>query len=327
MFKILLICISLITQIEASVSLAAHNNTMVKKMIEKIHQEHHIPKAWLTEQFNNLKLNDAVLNLMQKPFEAKPWAQYQHMMITKTRIDNGKTFMLKNQAVIQNYEKKYRIPGSIVSAIIGIETSYGRNKGNFNILEALSTLAFYYTPRSQYFYSETVSLLRYAYQNNLDINSIKSSYAGAVGIPQFMPSNIEKYGMHHGSKGKIDIYNNHHDAIASVFNYLKTKGQWAVGQPVMKKLNLPKDKAEKLQALLANTRLLKVDKHIQAMFNLRKDAPSWLIKLQQQDGSYAYYRVYQNFRAIMKYNNSVHYSSAVYQLSTKIAYKAAAETQ
>tara|TARA_B100001989_G_C24543455_1_gene469093 strand:+ start:343 stop:1230 length:888 start_codon:yes stop_codon:yes gene_type:complete len=291
---------------------------MVRNLITRINHEQKIPKPWLEKQFKELKLNESVLNLMQKPLEGKPWAAYKSMIISQTRVNNGKQFINKHQPVLKSYEQKYKIPASVVTAIIGIETSYGRNKGNFNVLEALSTLAFYYTPRSQYFYQETVALLTYAYKHKLDIDKIKSSYAGAIGIPQFMPSNIEKYGIKHNTKGKVNLYSNTDDAIASVFNYLKVNGQWQPDQPVMRKVRLSDSKRKALQEMLADTRMLKVDKKIEQLFNLRHHNQSWLIKLQQKNGDYEYFRVFHNFKAIMRYNNSVHYSSAVFQLSEKL---------
>ena len=308
----------LFTQPFATVSLESHKNVMVKKLIQKMNTEEKIPKTWLESQFNQLKLNESVLNLMQKPLEGKPWHAYKTMMVSKNRVRGGQVFVTQNKAVLNMYEKKFQVPASVVSAIIGIETSYGQNKGDFNVLEALSTLAFYYTPRSQFFYEETKSLLSYAYRHNIDINAIKSSYAGAIGIPQFMPSNIEKYGIKHKKTGQVNLYSNTNDAIASVFNYLKTNGQWQPNQPVMKKLNLGKEKKGSLKKMLAETRMLKVNRKLEQYFNLKKDAPSWLIKLQKADGDYDYYRVYHNFRVIMRYNNSIHYSSAVYTLSQRL---------
>lgn len=314
---ITLICLSSVYS-SASVSLESQKNVMVRNLITKINKEHKIPKPWLENQFKQLKLNESVLNLMQRPLEGKPWAAYKSMIISKTRVSNGKKFVNKHQTILKSYEREYKIPASVVTAIIGIETSYGQNKGDFNVLEALSTLAFYYTPRSQYFYQETIALLTYAYKNKMDINQIKSSYAGAVGIPQFMPSNIEKYGIKHNTKGKVNLYSNTDDAIASVFNYLKVNGQWQPHQPVMRKIKLSDSKRKALREMMSETRMLKVDRKVEQYFNLRHDKQSWLIKLQQKNGDYDYYRVFHNFRAIMRYNNSVHYSSAVYQLSEKL---------
>ena len=298
----------------AAISLEPKNNRMVKQMIAHTHKKHNIPQDWLVSQFESLSLNESCLSLMQKPFETKPWMTYKKMMLSKNRIQNGKHFINQYKSTFDLYESQYKIPSSVVAAIIGIETSYGSNKGDFHVLEALTTLALYYTPRSQFFYEETVSLLDYAYHNQLDLGSVKSSYAGAIGIPQFMPSNIKLYGKHHGTKGRLDIYDNHHDAIASVFNYLKKNGQWQPNQPVMKPLNLNTEKRNKIIELSGSQRLLPVTPDIEKTFNLRPAKQSWIIKLQTGDNQISLYRVFPNFRSIMRYNNSIHYSSAVYAL-------------
>ena len=302
----------------ASVSLEPAKNRMVKQLVKEVHQNHKIPETWLNTQFQDLKLNESVLNLMQKPFEAKPWTSYERLMLSQKRIHSGQTFMLQHRDVLNYYEAKYQIPASVVSSIIGIETSYGTNKGNFNGLEALTTLAFYYTPRSQFFRGEMISLLRYAYKNQIATKDIKSSYAGAVGIPQFMPSNIDLYGKHHGKTGKLDLYNDPNDAIASVFNYLKVVGRWKPNQAVMKRLDLPKQQHQSLLKMMGDTRMLPVTKSIEQHYNLRHQPKTWIIKLQTSDHEYALYRVFENFKSIMSYNNSVHYSSAVYELSKRL---------
>lgn len=319
MFKSLIFLALLFPQINAAVSLEAKDNRMVQNMISDVNKKYNIPKDWLAQQFVSLKMNERVLNLMQRPFESKPWYHYKKMMLSDRRIENGKRFMHQHETTLEKYEKKYQVPASVVSSIIGIETSYGTNKGDFHVLEALATLSFYYTPRSEFFYNETVSLLRYAFNHNILLNRIKSSYAGAIGIPQFMPSNIDKYAVAHERPGHIDIYNNTTDAIASVFNYLKKSGKWQPGQPVMRKLVLNSEKSKLLNAELGNKRLLEVTPMVVERYNLRPGQRSWLIKLETADGHWEYYRVFQNFKAIMRYNNSIHYSSAVFQLSQRLA--------
>lgn len=310
----------LFAPLQAAVSLEAKDNRMVQNLITDVHTKHNIPKEWLAQQFASLKMNDQVLNLMQRPFEAKPWHQYKKMMLSERRIQNGHRFMQEHASTLAYYEKHYHVPANIVTAIIGIETSYGQNKGDFNVLEVLTTLSFYYAPRSNFFYNETVALLRYAFKHHVSLNKIKSSYAGAIGIPQFMPSNIDKYAVAHKKNETSDIYNNTPDAVGSVFNYLKKNGKWDAGQPVMRKLILNKEKSLKLNTELADKRLLEVTPNVIERYNLRPGPRSWLIRLETAEGRWEFYRVFQNFRAIMRYNNSIHYSSAVFQLAQKLSH-------
>lgn len=321
MFRLMIILGLSFNLAMASVSLAPRDNRMVKQMIAKVHQKYNIPVPWLEHQFQSLNMNESCLKLMQKPFEAAPWMKYKAMMLSQKRIASGHAFLKQHQETFQYYESQYQIPAAVVAAIIGIETSYGHNKGDFHVLEALATLALYYTPRSQFFYDETISLLDYAYHHDLDLNTVKSSYAGAVGIPQFMPSNIKRFGKHHGHKGQLDLYNNTEDAIASVFNYLKESGHWQPQQPTIKKLPLPAEKHTEMLEAIGSKRLLLVTPDIEHRFNLKPAEKSWIIKLQTDPGTYRFYRVFHNFRSIMSYNNSVHYSAAVIELAQHLDHR------
>ena len=230
MWFLLLLCI--FNQTYASVSLEPARNRMVKQLVQEVHKKHQIPTSWLNQQFKGLALNELSLNLMQRPFEAKPWYQYRQLLVSPKRVQNGTQFMRTYHSVLQNYEKRYHIPASIVAAIIGIETSYGENMGDFITLEALSTLAFYYTPRSDYFRSEAIELLRYAYNHKIATATIKGSYAGAIGIPQFMPSSYNHYAVPgQAQQTSINLFSNHDDAIMSVANFLRDAG-WQRNQPV-----------------------------------------------------------------------------------------------
>jgi membrane-bound lytic murein transglycosylase B len=300
------------------VSLEPSRNRMVKQLIKDVHKQHRIPVEWLNQQFEGLQLNEASLNLMQRPFEAKPWHQYRQLLVSQKRVKGGREFIQKHKAVLGRYEAKYQIPASVVTAVIGIETSYGQNKGDFNVLEALSTLGLYYTPRSSYFRSEAVELLRYAFANQLSTKNIKGSYAGAVGIPQFMPSNIARYGRQHTQEGVVDLIGNTDDAIVSVFHYLSKHGRWQPNEPVMRKLQLSPDQANHLSKRMGEQRMLPVDRSLEHMLNLRHASKSWIIRLEHAPNQYHFYRVFRNFKSIMSYNNSVHYSSAVYQLSQSL---------
>lgn len=297
------------------VSLEPSRNRMVKQLIKDVHKQYRIPMEWLNQQFDGLQLNEASLNLMQRPFEAKPWHQYRQLLVSQKRIVSGREFMQKHKAVLAKYETKYQIPASVVTAVIGIETSYGQNKGDFNVLEALSTLGLYYTPRSHYFRSEAVELLKYAFTHQLSTKNIKGSYAGAVGIPQFMPSNIARYGRQHTQEGVVNLIDNTDDAIVSVFHYLSKHGRWQPNEPVMKQLSLNQDQSRHLSKKMDALRMLPVDRALENMLNLRHTSKSWIIRLEYAPNQYRFYRVFRNFKSIMSYNNSVHYSSAVYQLS------------
>lgn len=259
-----------------------------KEFIQQMVQKHHFNRDHLTHLFNTLHPNEKILNSMNAPFEKKPWGFYRNFFLTPDRIDLGAVYLKKNHRALMKMQKKYGIPASIITAIIGVETEYGTHLGKYPVLSTLYTLGFYYPPREKFFRKELAQYLILTRDNHLQTKTIKGSYAGALGIPQFMPSSYRHFGVSYEKNHSVNLFDQD-DAIASVANYFHKNG-WKPHQPI----------AEELES-----------KHE----HIASDAKRIMLPL--KDGQ-QYWAIYRNFNVIMSYNHNVVYAMAVYQLSQAI---------
>jgi membrane-bound lytic murein transglycosylase B len=152
--------------------------------------------------------------------------------VTESRIAEGADFWRRNAAVLARATATHGVPEEIIVAIIGVETVYGRQMGNWRVIDALSTLAFDYAPRADYFREELEQYLLFTREQGLDVFSVRGSYAGAIGIPQFMPTSLRRYAVDFNGDGHIDLSRSSADAVGSVANFLKEHG-WQAGEPVL----------------------------------------------------------------------------------------------
>ncbi len=259
-----------------------------KEFIQQMVLKHDFNRVYLNHLFNTLHPNEKILDSMNAPFEKKPWNFYRNFFLTSERIDLGAAYLKKNHRALMKMQKKYGIPASIITAIIGVETEYGTHLGKYPVLSTLYTLGFYYPPREKFFRKELAQYLILTRDNHLQTKTIKGSYAGALGIPQFMPSSYRHFGVSYEKNHSVNLFDQD-DAIASVANYFHKNG-WKPNQPI----------AEELESK---------HQHI--------DANAKRIMLPTKDGK-QYWAIYRNFNVIMSYNHNVVYAMAVYQLSQAI---------
>jgi membrane-bound lytic murein transglycosylase B len=265
-----------------------------------------------------------IVELMNTPGESKPWYQYRQNFLTEGTIQRGLRFKNQYADSLRRAEQIYGVPQSIILGILGIETGFGANKGNFITRDALSTLAFAYPRRAQYFQDELAALIAWTYQDGRPTASVLGSYAGAIGYPQFMPSNINRYGVDFDANGHIDLSNSAVDAIGSIANYLAQNG-WRRAQPIAYRAYYA---GENPDAVIAKP------------FELQRTKPYAYLKQQgfkvlnrqlaiddlemvnaiQLEDSYdpIYYLIYPNFHVITSYNNSRMYAAAVWLLGEEI---------
>ena len=206
----------------------------VRRFIRDMVERHGFVESELVTLFSRLTRVEPVLTAIATPAEIKVWPDYRAIFINAKRIEAGLAFWKAHQRTLARAEKRYGVPAEIIVAIIGVETSYGRNPGRWRVVEALATLAFDYPPRASFFRSELEHYLLLARDADVDVFSVRGSYAGAIGIPQFMPSSLRRYAVDFDRDGRIDLSRNNADAIGSVGNYLKQHG-WRSGQPVQRK--------------------------------------------------------------------------------------------
>jgi membrane-bound lytic murein transglycosylase B len=262
----------------------------------------------------------AILEAMERPAEkAKLWYEYRPIFLNERRIQEGTQFWLAHRQELDRASVSSGVPPEILAAILGVETYYGRLTGNYRVLDALATLAFDYPPRSKFFKDELTQYLLLTRELHLDPLSLKGSYAGAMGAPQFMPSNYRRYAVDADADGRIDLWSNWADVCASIGNYLKEHG-WSEGEPVLSEATVDPTKAAELDghklALEDTVGSLKA-KGVDFDSSLSDDAPALLIAADEADG--VHWRVgYNNFYAITRYNHSALYAMAVYELGNAV---------
>ncbi|MGH8498741.1 MAG: lytic murein transglycosylase B, partial [Methylococcales bacterium] len=203
----------------------------VKAFIEKMAADRKFSREYLIELFKKVRIQDAVIRAMTRPAEAKPWHVYRTIFVTDRQIDSGVEFLRQNASSLAEAEHQSGVPAEIIVAIIGIETRYGDNSGSFRVIDALSTLAFDYPERSQFFTGELEHFLILCREERIDPLQPLGSYAGAMGIPQFMPSSFRKFAKDADNDGRRDIWSSNRDAIGSVANYFNKHG-WVKDAPV-----------------------------------------------------------------------------------------------
>lgn len=269
----------------------------------------------LNAAISQAKYQPVIIQTMTKPYESKPWWQYRNLFITTSRIDAGLNFFLQYEGVLRRAQQELGVPPEIICAIIGVETFYGRNMGTWSVLDALYTLGFNYPPRESYFSREFANFVKLARREGWALQSVRGSYAGAMGMGQFMPSSYLSYAIDFDGDGHVDLFANPVDAIGSVANYFKAHG-WKAGMGIYYPALVPADQAEALKARewnLTGRELYAAG--VSTKVNLSPDTPMRLFSYQLEDGTISYGVGLNNFNTIMKYNKSPLYARAVYELS------------
>lgn len=282
----------------------------------------------LISQFAQTRPNATVLKLIQPPASPlqRSWERYRPRFLNERRIDGGVAFWQENAVQLAKASALYGVPEEIIVAIIGVETEYGRNTGGFRVFEALSTLAFNYPRRAEFFRTELEQFLLLARENNLDPMAVKGSFAGAIGIPQFMPGSQRRYAVDFDGDQRVDLGNSVDDAIGSVARFLEQHG-WQAGQPIaVPAMTASTPEAELIEAGLRPS--LKVadlaGKGIRA--NINPQATAALIDLVSPGRETEYWLGFENFYVITRYNRSSFYAMSVFQLGEEIRGRMCAST-
>jgi membrane-bound lytic murein transglycosylase B len=256
-----------------------------------------------------------------------PWYKYRKIFMTDARINGGVKFWQENEPALTAVEKKTGVPAEIIIAIIGVETFYGQKTGNHRVIDALSTLAFAYPPRSKFFLGELENFLLLCRDEHINPLEPVGSYAGAMGMPQFMPGSFRAYAADFNNDKHRDIWHNNGDVIASVANYF-VRHQWQTGQAIAIPVSATD---EKYKTVLNGD--LKPDLRLSELESLNltisRSLPSGtkvkLLAFEQesfgQKPGEELWAGLDNFYVITRYNHSPLYAMAVYQLSLSILNK------
>ncbi len=282
--------------------------------------------AALLRVFAQVRTQPKVVAAMSRPLVAPPkWHEYFPQFLSPSRVEGGVAFWRDNAAALARAQTEFGVPAEVIVAIIGVETFYGRNTGSYRVIDALSTLAFDYPRRAEYFRGELKQFLRLAREQGISPLEPQGSFAGAIGLPQFMPGSIRAYAVDFDGDGRIDLAGDVVDAIGSVGNYLARHG-WQPGQPVMQVVAPDPETQDRISRLLdggmtERRGLAAWVRDGVVGFEIPDDLapdPAGMVLLELPADS-SYWLVYNNWYVLTRYNRSRLYASAVWQLAQAVS--------
>lgn len=288
----------------------------VEGFIQQMHTKYDIPALRLRQVIGQAMQQKRVLELVQKPAEGKPWSEYRPIFITEKRIDAGLAFWNEHTELLQQAEADYGVPPEIIVAIIGVETFYGTRMGTFPVLDTLVTLGFDYPKRSSFFRGQLEHFLLLSHEEGLDPTTPKGSYASAMGMGQFIPSSYRDFAVDFDQDGIRDLFTSPADGIGSVANYF-AQHHWKPNAPIAAPATV---KGTRHKQLKANERkpgytlnqLKTAGVTPKGEFSATEKTS--FLNLEGKKGR-EYWVGFHNFYVITRYNHSVKYALAVFQLS------------
>lgn len=281
--------------------------------------KHHFDPEALRRLFEQAKPQPGVIRALTTPASARPWEEYRSIFITPERIAAGIHFWDANSAALDEASARYGVPAEIIVGIIGVETFYGRRTGSYRVIDSLTTLAFDSPQREAFFRHELEQYLLLTRDMGIDPLALKGSYAGAIGIPQFMPSSYRRYAVDFDGSGRPDLVNDVADAIGSIANYFKKYG-WAPGEAVVVPARVTGEGyREWLHRGLEPKATVAQLEHdgVTPLDSVGGGSRASLIALETPGGE-RYWLGLNNFYVITRYNRSVYYAMAVYQLGEEV---------
>lgn len=278
-------------------------------------------RAELEVVFANVTPKPAILNVLDRPSTSRPWYQFRGNFYNERLIRNGVAFWQAHHETLQRAEATYGVAPEMVVAILGIETNYGRNTGSFRLADALTTIAFDYPRRAEYFRGELTEFLKLAKEEGINPLQLKGSYAGAMGWPQFMPSSYRKWAVDFDGDGHRDIWNNPADAIGSVAHYFQLHG-WRHGDDVLVPAAvMPGPQIDQLVSDKFNLHYTVGElrqRGVMPQSPLADDVQAVLVPLETQPGVTEYWLGLNNFYVITRYNKSTLYAKVADELAREI---------
>lgn len=295
----------------------------VREFVREMSTRHGFDQAELLQWFSQVRYSARVVSLMTPapPGTKRSWAAYRSRTLDPIRVEVGLAFWRDNQDNIKRASDRFGIPPEIIVSIIGIETMYGRYTGNFRVLDTLTTLAFDFPRRAEFFRSELEQFLLLVRDQRLDPFGPRGSYAGAMGVPQFMPGSIRRHAVDFDSDGRIDLMRSNSDAVGSVASFLANHG-WRPGEPTHFQARLASEaKATPLIEAGIEPKFTIAQLATYGVTSPQKVPPAMplaLIDLPNGDDPTSYYLGATNFYVITRYNRSSFYAMAVIDLAAEL---------
>lgn len=260
-------------------------------------------------------IDDSVIEAMTRPAEKSTWGKYRTLFVNDQMRSMGKDFKEQNWPTITQIANQYGLDPAVMLAITGVETRFGTYMGRNDVVDSLATLALRFPRRSEFFTKEFVELMYLVREENLDLFSLVGSYAGAMGMPQFMPSSYRNFSVDQDKDGKRDLFSSTEDIYGSVANYLADHG-WREGEPIRLRVTLENNAQKELINNDRESHRPLADYVAAGIVSDGQSLPQQarLIELEGKDGP-EYYLVFNNFDVILTYNRSPLYAMAVTDLA------------
>ena len=298
------------------------DRTDVKEFVAELAGTYQFDPVYVQTALSKSESKNSILKAISSPAErTKRWHEYRAIFLTPERIHAGTKFWQKHQEILNQAESATGVPAEMLVGIIGVESYFGRQTGGYRVIDALATLGFDYPPRSKFFRSELVQLFLLAREEHFDLQNLKGSYAGAMGPPQFIPSSYRSYAVDGNGDGQRNLFTDWDDILNSVANYFAAHN-WQPGQPVTARgtlgnkatdppVNNGLSPKETVASLSASGVMFATD--------LDGSAPAQLMMLEGNSGP-EYWVGFHNFYVITRYNRSVLYALAAFQLGRAVAF-------
>ncbi|MBS1270392.1 MAG: Membrane-bound lytic murein transglycosylase B [Gammaproteobacteria bacterium] len=311
-----LLCLALPS---VSQAISVDDHPYLRAMVDRLVSEHGLDEGELTRIFSKATLRPEVVEAITSPAERLPWSRYRSFFVNPVQIESGVRFWKNHEKELLRAERETGVSSKIIVAVIGIETRYGTTLGSHLVLDSLTTLTLRYPRRRKFFGAQLEQFLLLTHEQSLNRLAIRGSYAGAIGIPQFMPSSYRQYAVDFSGDGKTDLINQTEDAIGSVANYLR-RFKWQAGRPVSVRIasnpnldaGLPGSKP-RLHTTVGELRAA----GIKVAADVPDDLKAGVVGLDGKNRT-LYWIVFENFHVLMRYNPSVQYVMAVHELSTAL---------
>jgi len=293
-----------------------------RRLFAELREKYGFTPPQLAALFTGVTVRKLAIDLMDRPSEVKPYYQYRDSFVTPAMIQIGRRKMRENKTVLDRIERELGVDRQFVIAIWGVETQFGQNTGNFNVFQVLNTLFDAYPRRSEFFRQELIEFLLLCREIGVNPHGIKGSYAGAFGQTQFMPSSFRRYALSFDGKARPDVFNSTPDVLASIANYLRHFG-WRFRAPLyadigndLRSLPLIKAYQEGRKGRVSWRQVVEAQ---------RKDIPQpadggglAIVGLETAGGGLRYLAAYENYQAIVAWNNSNRYAMVVTELAEAI---------
>lgn len=309
--------IALALAVSVQAAWAYENPAQVESFVAEMTQRYGFSEPQLRRVLADADRQQPILDAISRPAEkVRQWKDYRPIFLTPERINQGVEFWRRNADALARAEREYGVPAQMIVAIIGIETFFGRNTGNWRVIDALTTLGFDYPPRATFFRNELREFLLLSREQQIDPLSVRGSYAGAMGLPQFMPSSYRAYAVDFDRDGHINIWNNPVDAIGSVASYFQRHG-WVMGDPVVVQAQVNGARAADGLTVGLEPKASVADLRALGWVPFNPVQNNYAVTAFRLDGELGdeYWMGLPNFYVITRYNRSVMYALAAYQLS------------